>query len=137
MQLARSITFTHGQRVDPRQGWRPESLDVTDGNFADGVKGEDNYKTGRIEVYLGDGPDGGSRYVRVWNPRTDQQTGKPMQVLVPLERVVAWEPLHEDMAAALYPHGDESRPAPKKARRMRETAPVVDEIPDLSGAPLA
>jgi hypothetical protein len=107
---ARAIKFTESVRTGPEaRDWMP-GLDVLDAHFAAGVKGEEGYRIGHIDVYLDAGPLG-SRYVRLWSPRIDRQTGAPLEVLVPMERVVSWEPLSAELAASLYPGDADAKPA--------------------------
>jgi hypothetical protein len=127
---ARCISFTRPQRFDPRQAYRVEALNITDDGFSSGVRGEDTFRLGHIDVFLGDGPLG-SRYALIYNPRHDQTTGKPMEVLVPLEHVTAWEPLPEHMHRELYPHefdADGALIVPRRRGRPRSISfsSVVD-----------
>jgi hypothetical protein len=96
----RCIAATHKFRTGPAAADWLEMLDVEDSQFQTPGEGKPVY--GTIDVYLKDGPEG-DRYCHIRSPRIDRQTGKPLEVFLPLERLISWEPMPEGMRARLYP----------------------------------
>lgn len=105
-----SATFRHPVRYAPQTANRLDSFRVEHPDFCAGVKGEDSYRVGTIDVFLKEGPEG-ERYCRIWNPNSDRLNGGgPMVTYVPMEAVASWEPMSEDKLREFYPH---EFPAPK------------------------
>ena len=105
-----SITCRQAFRYDPRSPNRLDSLRADHPDFCNGVPSEPDFRRGTIDVYLGDGPEG-SRYAKLWNPRTDKLNGDASMVTyIPLESVANWEPLTPVMEAKLYPEAQRSKP---------------------------
>lgn len=81
---ARTITFTQSVRCSPKvTGWR-DKLRLDDRDF----------EGGSIEVQVKE------RVVVIRNPATDPQTSEPLETMVPMDRVVCWEPLSDKQAEA-------------------------------------
>jgi len=76
---ARTISFTHPVRTGPTTLDRKERL-IVEARGSEGIT---------IEVILE------QRLVKISNPKLDQTTREPIEVWVPFERVVEWEPLHD------------------------------------------
>jgi hypothetical protein len=84
---ARTISFTHEVRTGPTVSDRKNRLRLDDKGFAGGT----------IDV------DITKRVVKLWNPAIDPTTREPVEVGIPIERVVDWEPLSEAQAELFYP----------------------------------
>jgi hypothetical protein len=104
-------------------------LDAEDGHLEAGVRGEDSWRRGTIDVYLKNGPEG-DRYARIWNPRIDRQTGHPLEVIIPLEHVIQFERMPDDMIKRLY-GTDPEQPATFEKRPRGRPRKLVD-VEDLS-----
>ena len=103
MYRARVIKFTHEIQVAPGANGLMTSLDIeNDDLFRAGINGSMAVR-GEITLYGSVWIDEIARKVRIENPRHDPQTGKSFVRFLPLERVVDWEPLSEEVEAKLYP----------------------------------
>ncbi len=112
MQRARNIKFTHPVRVAPESGAYFDSIDAAEDAFFQSGASGGRPAHGERNVYGEILVDKPNREVIIRNPNIDRQTGKPMVVHVPLERVVSWEPMTPDVEARLYP---EAPPPPVAA----------------------
>jgi hypothetical protein len=121
----RAVRFTHGVRTGVKSSVNDlTALDVTDDHLRVGVRGEPGYRVASIDAYFGPGPEGdlpggetGARYLIIRSPCIDLQTGEPLTVVVPLERVLDCQPLSETQAAIIYPATQPRAPERKAVPR--------------------
>lgn len=73
---------------------------MEDDHFCGGVRDEDSFSYGKLDVCeIAPGVQG----VRIWHPKPDQKTHEAMVELVPIYHVVGIEPMTEKEKARFYP----------------------------------